>query len=387
MLHCGCGYRTEHAHHMDAHKVSKQHEGNMLRLRKQMEKVTVDTEGNCHCDTCGYSTVFKSNFRKHLISKKHQDANAAKTQKNTKPDDKPPTNVIVVHTEEQVKEPELKPVMLTDVMDMFFKFHSSTLETLEKQQIFHASAAEKQKIQDTEMFKGLMDRMFCYQQQQQQIQQQQQQLQQQQPLPPHPPRQLENVFIESNPTQSNSQNQTTNSQNTTTTTTSTNSHNKKFNLNFFLNEECKHAQNLSDFVKNVVISMEDLEHIGNVGYTQGMSKILTKAIQEKEEKDRPMHCTDVKRETIYIRENDKWTKDLEREETKKAIEYISNKNYKAFRQWRDLHPEYAIHDTEDYETWYRISRHMCNTDPNAVKKLVHHLATITAIEKGDMVLA
>ena len=346
---------------METHRQSKRHVEMLESLNGKMQV----SGGSYCCSLCDYTTSHKQNFRKHLISNKHKNAEKGPT---TTPEQQPNDDVVV------------RPVMLTDVMDMFFKFHSSTLETLEKQKIQDTEMFKQQKIQDTEMFKGLMDRMFCYQQQQQQ-------LQQQQLLPPPPQRQLENVFIESNPTQSNSQNQTTNSQNTTTTTTSTNSHNKKFNLNFFLNEECKHAQNLSDFVKNVVISMEDLEHIGNVGYTQGMSKILTKAIQEKEEKDRPMHCTDVKRETIYIRENDKWTKDSEKEETKKAIEYISNKNYKAFRQWRDLHPEYAIHDTEDYETWYRISRHMCNTDPNAVKKLVHHLATITAIEKGDMVLA
>jgi hypothetical protein len=226
------------------------------------------------------------------------------------------------------------PVMLMEVMDMFLKFHSET--------------SEKQQIQNTEMFKALADRITASQ----------------------------NFMLQSG---------LENSQNQTTTTTTSNSNNKKFNLNLFLNEECKNAVNLSDFVKTVMVTMEDLEHLGQVGYTQGMSKILSKAMQQKETTERPMHCTDLKRETIYVRENDAWKKDLQQEETGRAIQHIAHKNYKVFMEWRNQHPEHEVADSADYETWYQISRNMCNTDPAALKKLVHHLATITAIEKGEAV--
>jgi hypothetical protein len=167
----------------------------------------------------------------------------------------------------------------------------------------------------------------------------------------------------------------TNCQNTT------NSNNKKFSLNVFLNEECKNAVDISEFITNAMITMEDLELMGEVGYTEGMTRILSKAFKEKSTTERPMHCTDVKRETIYVRKNDAWEKDVDQEETKRLIQKIAHKNYKVLTEWRDHHPQYSVHDTPDYESWYSISRSICNTDPSALKKLVKHLAMTTAVEK------
>lgn len=178
----------------------------------------------------------------------------------------------------------------------------------------------------------------------------------------------------------NSHNQTT----TITTTNQENSHNitnnKSFNLQFFLNEECKNAMNFSDFLNTLSVTTEDIEQFGQVGYTLGMSKILTKALSETNV--RPMHCTDAKRETMYVKENDEWHKDLDCEESKRLIQHITHKNYKALSEWREKHPEHAVNDSEDYEAWYRISRNMCNTDPAALKKLIRHLALMTAVEKA-----
>jgi len=180
---------------------------------------------------------------------------------------------------------------------------------------------------------------------------------------------LQNVMLE------NSHNQTTNQSHNNTVTT-----NKNFNLQFFLNEECKNAMNFSDFIKTLCVTTEDIEHMGEVGYAQGMSKILTKALSETTV--RPMHCTDAKRETMYVKENDEWHKDLDCEESKRLIQHIQQKNYKALKEWRDNHPEHTVSDSEDYEAWYRISRNMCNTDPSALKKLIRHLAAVTAVEKA-----
>jgi len=166
---------------------------------------------------------------------------------------------------------------------------------------------------------------------------------------------------------------TTNSHNTTI--------NQKFNLNLFLNEECKNAMNMNEFIQRVIITSEDLEHLGEVGYTDGMSKILTKAMCGMETTERPMHCTDIKRETIYVRKDDAWKKDDDCEEAKRLIQHIAHKNYKALIEWRNEHPDHTEPDTADYEAWYSISRNMCNTDPSALKKLIRHLALTTAVEK------
>ena len=164
----------------------------------------------------------------------------------------------------------------------------------------------------------------------------------------------------------------------------TNTNNQKFNLNLFLNEECKNAMNMNEFIQRVNITSEDLEHLGQVGYTDGMSKILTKAMRGIETTDRPMHCTDTKRDTIYVKKDDAWKKDDDCEETKRLIQHIAHKNYKALKEWRDNHPEHSVSESEDYEAWYRISRNMCNTDPSALKKLIRHLAAVTAVEKAGL---
>jgi hypothetical protein len=183
---------------------------------------------------------------------------------------------------------------------------------------------------------------------------------------------LQNVMLENSHNQ-NHLNQDNSHNNTITT-------NKNFNLQFFLNEECKNAMNFSDFLKTLSVTMEDIEHLGEVGYTQGMSKILTKAMSETNV--RPLHCTDAKRETMYVKENDEWHKDSDCEESERLIKHIQQKNYKALQEWRENHPEHTVSDSEDYEAWYRISRNMCNTDPSALRKLIRHLAAVTAVEKA-----
>lgn len=237
-----------------------------------------------------------------------------------------------------------EPVRLIEVMDMFLK-HQTDMS--EKHLQLHASTLYNQQIQNTEMFKALTDRILAH--------------------PVQPPIMLEQTITNNNHTTTNNS--------------------KQFNLNLFLNEECKNAMNMSDFIRNVIITAEDLENIGELGYTEGMSKILTKAIRSTETTERPMHCTDVKRETIYVRKDDVWKKDEDCEETKRLIQHISHKNYKALAEWREQHPEHAEQDTVDYESWYSISRNMCNTDPLALKKLIRHLALTTSVEKNQIVLS
>jgi len=308
MLKCECGFQCKMRHNMHVHRESKNHERNMKLVTNQVE--TNVNNGTFFCHLCDYSTMVKANYRKHIISSKHQ---------NKIKDDKPR---------------DIQPVTLVEVMDMFMKHHETV------------------NIQQTEMFKMFADRIVASQQQQVQ----QQQPQQQQP---------QNVMIANN------------CQNTI--------NNQKFNLNLFLNEDCKNAVNMSDFIRNVIITAEDLENIGELGYTEGMSKILTKAIRSTETTERPMHCTDVKRETIYVRKDDAWKKDEDCEETKRLIQHIAHKNYKALSEWSKEHPEHTEHDTADYEAWYTISRNMCNTDPSALKKLIRHLALTTAVEKNALV--
>ena len=141
--------------------------------------------------------------------------------------------------------------------------------------------------------------------------------------------------------------------------------------------------NLSDFIDQLAVNMEDLENFAEVGYTQGMSKIISKAMNQKRKTERPIHCSDSKRETIYIRKDDAWQKDSNKEECQRLINHIISRNFKFMTKWCEEHPEHQVSDSPDYEKWYSITRAMCNVDPRAMKKLIHHLAIITEIEKDD----
>jgi len=126
---------------------------------------------------------------------------------------------------------------------------------------------------------------------------------------------------------------TNNSHNTT------NSHNKAFNLNFFLNETCKDAMNIGDFVDSLKLQLLDLEKVGEAGYIEGISSIIVKNLKELDITKRPVHCTDKKRETIYIKDEDKWEKDEDKSQMHKLIKRVASKNIKMFEKFRDAHPD------------------------------------------------
>ena len=124
------------------------------------------------------------------------------------------------------------------------------------------------------------------------------------------------------------------------TTNNTNSHNKTFNLNFFLNETCKDALNISDFVSSIKVSLTDLENTGRQGYVEGISNIILKNLNNLEHYQRPIHCSDFKREVIYIKDNDKWEKEGEEKPLlTKAIKVIANENIKKIMEWKETNPD------------------------------------------------
>jgi hypothetical protein len=126
---------------------------------------------------------------------------------------------------------------------------------------------------------------------------------------------------------------------TNTINSNNNSHNKTFNLNFFLNEQCKDAMNIMEFVDTFQLQFADLERIGEVGYVEGISNIIINKLNEMDVHKRPIHCSDAKREIMYVKDNDVWDKDNEtNDKIRLAIRYISKKNCELVIPWRDLHP-------------------------------------------------
>jgi hypothetical protein len=123
------------------------------------------------------------------------------------------------------------------------------------------------------------------------------------------------------------------------TTNYTNSNNKAFNLNFFLNETCKDAMNIMEFIDSINLQLSDLEKVGELGYVDGISNIIVKNLKALDITQRPVHCTDKKRETLYIKDEDKWEKDSERTKMRKVIKRIANKNARLLPKFKEEHPD------------------------------------------------
>jgi len=120
-----------------------------------------------------------------------------------------------------------------------------------------------------------------------------------------------------------------------------NSHNKTFNLQFFLNETCKNAMNITDFVDSLNLQISDLEKVGEVGYIEGISSIIIKNLNALDVTERPIHCTDKKRETMYIRDEDKWEKeDEKRNKLHKMVKNVAFKNINLISDFQELHPDW-----------------------------------------------
>ena len=140
--------------------------------------------------------------------------------------------------------------------------------------------------------------------------------------------------------------------NITMNNSNNNNSNNTFNMQVFLNEECKDAMNISDFVNSVNIQLEDLENVGKLGYATGMSNIIVKELKMLDVYKRPIHCSDIKRETFYVKDNDVWEKETpENNKMKKAIKGISQKNMVKLNDWRDKHPD-CLDSSSSYNDIY-----------------------------------
>jgi hypothetical protein len=125
------------------------------------------------------------------------------------------------------------------------------------------------------------------------------------------------------------------------TTNNNNSHNKSFNLQFFLNETCKDAMNITDFIDSIKLQLSDLERVGEVGYIEGISSIIVKNLNALDVTLRPVHCTDKKRETMYIKDEDKWEKEDENKaKLHKMVKKIAIKNIHLISDFKELYPDW-----------------------------------------------
>jgi len=141
-------------------------------------------------------------------------------------------------------------------------------------------------------------------------------------------------------------------------THTTNSHNtnsnNKFNLNVFLNETCKDAFNISDFISGITLGFKDFENFGTSGYVNSISNIFIRELQDLDVTKRPIHCSDLKREVIHVKDNDTWIKDEEKKHMKRAIKLIEHKNIKMIPDWLKANPKADDITTKKHEEYMKI---------------------------------
>jgi len=163
--------------------------------------------------------------------------------------------------------------------------------------------------------------------------------------------------------------------------------NKTFNLNVFLNETCKDAFNITEFVSSIKVNLEDLEHTGRQGYIQGITNIFLKNLNNLEQHMRPLHCSDPKREILYIKNNNEWTKESETKPIlTKAIKTIANENIKQIKNWRDKYPDCSDSDSRKNELYLKIVSNSMNglTEEEGIKninKIISNVAKEVTIVK------
>ena len=176
-----------------------------------------------------------------------------------------------------------------------------------------------------------------------------------------------------------------------TTTNHTNSHNttnkNRFNINLFLNEQCKDAMNIMDFVNSLQLQLSDLEKVGEIGFVKGISNILVKNLKELDICKRPIHCSDLKRETLYVKDENTWEKENgKKEKLTKMIQHVAHKNVKQLPEWQKENPDFKDSDSIESEKYLKIVGESMggsteDDDIDNYNKIIKTLAKEVIIEK------
>ena len=257
------------------------------------------TPPNYRCDCCDYVTGNKKDYNKHIATDKHK--------KNENPQQKTQTPQKTLNTDIALES--------DNKVDM----NRLVIEILNRQDTMNMMLIEK----TFEIQQNVLD------------------LAKQQ-----------NSMVQSTTSSNN-----TNSNNTNNTNNSNNNTNNQFNLQFFLNETCKDAMNIDEFVKSLQVTMEDFETTGKLGYVEGITRIILNRLNQIDTNKRPIHCTDIKRETVYIKNEDAWEKEnQEKERLQKAVKHIARMNLSQLPRWQRENPASEVLDTKENNDYIKFSK-------------------------------
>ena len=313
------------------------------------EKMSIDTIPKFSCETCHFKCCKYRDYNRHLETTKHK--NLIENEKATKTTKNPPKNAEIegftclcgsfyAHLPSLQKHQELCKkyidIHLKNTMNDDCDFKSMFLEMVKQNEEFKQIMVE----QNTKLME-----------------------------------------------MANNQSITNNNNNNINYNNNNNTINNKFNLQIFLNETCKDAMNIQEFIDYVTVQHSDFENFGKMGYVEALTRIFLRNLMELEVHRRPIHCSDSKREVLYVKDNDVWTIDVSREKLIRTIKYIANKNVKQIPGWMDKNPDSKNTQTKLHDKYMRM---LCfsmgakteEEDQEYYKKIIHNVAKEVCIDKA-----
>jgi len=163
-----------------------------------------------------------------------------------------------------------------------------------------------------------------------------------------------------------------------------NMNNKTFNINMFLNEQCKDAMNMTEFVQTIELDTDDMKDVGKHGFVKGISKIFIENLEKTDVTKRPIHCSDIKREILYIKDDDKWEREnIKSQKIANAVRVVEKKNVDLINKWAKEHPECENSDTRANSIYMTLSRHGFDGDDDNVTKVIKNIAQNVIIDKDE----
>ena len=324
-----CDYKCYHNNDFNKHLMTLKH--------KNKENITIKSPSKSQeyfCEKCDYKCSNKKDYNKHLLTLKHQN---------------------------KEKIPSKIPIEYKCDCGKIYKHMSSLCS--HKRKCNHTSKDNENVSSDNNINLLMNELQRRDEEHKKQIEEQQREQ--------HKRDEEHKKEIEKLSEQISKISTVTNNNNTT--------NNNKFNLNFFLNTQCKDAMSIQSFIENLQLGCKELEHMGDVGYLNGMIDIFNNTIGNMDVYKRPLHCTDLKREVLYFKQGNDWERDSEdKQHLKKLIKNVESKNYDNLQEWKKDHPGSLQCDSRDREHYMKIATEALggadsNKDSIYLTKIMKHI--------------
>ena len=347
-----CDYSTSRKQDYDSHLLTLKHQRKYLEVKKSPKSLNDEPY---HCMQCNYTTLKKKDFDKHEKTAKHLKTLRHELNK--------PEHLTCIHCNKNFANsgglwkhkqkcvPVIKENVSTETTsvtnEMFIEFMKHSKE------IQQFLCDQNKELQNTLLEKTCEFQNVVLDQ--------------------------NNKILELSKTPSTM----INSNNTT---------NQQFNIQFFLNETCKDAMNISDFVNSLQLQIEDFETTGKLGYIEGISRIIINGLRRIDTTKRPIHCTDVKRETLYVKDEDTWEKEEpEKTKLKKAVNQVARMNLSQLPKWQKENPASEVLDTKENNEYVKYSLAALGgkdkeEDDKFVEKIMKNVLREVAVDKTKTVL-